>query len=116
LDGELATEFLRTKLPGGDGARQQRQNLFLDAFQDQMLSTKTISKAPELFEQFKEAITTDFSPKLVADLACLMERITPENTNYHALPGEFVSFDEEEELMTIVDKPGLLAYIEEIFD
>ena len=116
LNGEQATEFLRTKLPGGDAARADRQTLFLDASQDQVLSTGTIVKAPELFEQFQEAITTDLSPKLITDMVCLMEKVTPASTKYYVIPNDMVSLDEETEKITIIDEAGLLDFIGGIFD
>ena len=78
LDGEMALMYARL-LPGNelsDGwERLERQNIILGAVWDKMLDPANIVLVPDLIEQFNDNIVTDLSPLLIADLACMLDKV-----------------------------------------
>lgn len=71
LNGDLSIQFVNSLQPGGDRARIARQNLFAKALQTKALSTNILTKLPDLYKQFDQAIVTDLSPKQIEALACM---------------------------------------------
>ena len=82
FDGAQAVEYIRAIKPGGDSARTIRQNVFLEALQAKMLSTKIVPKVPVLLTQFKKVIVTDLSPEQIVGLTCLGPDVTAGNVTY----------------------------------
>jgi len=76
LNGTLAAEFVRTYEPGGESARYQRQKLFIQALQKQILSnTDLVSRLPTLLNQFRAAIVTDLTDDQLSSLICLVSSL-----------------------------------------
>jgi len=73
LNGTLAAEFVRTYKPGGESARYQRQKLFIQALQKQILNNKDLtSRLPTLLNQFRAAMVTDLTDDQLSSLVCLV--------------------------------------------
>lgn len=85
LDGKLSAEYLRAYEPGGDPARLKRQNLYVKALQDKVLSAGTIAKVPELYKQFDKAVVTDLSPKQLESLACMVEEVGKDGIAFYEI-------------------------------
>ena len=113
LDGEQAVIFVRA-YEGGDDARRQRQDLFLEGLQRKLFSTAVLNRVPELLKQFEDAIVTDLSPQLLNDLACLANRVPSEEVNFHEIPADMLVTTPEGELM--VDEAALRTFIVDLFD
>ena len=74
MDGAKAAEYVRAWAEDddeGDLLRFPRQNVLINALQDQMLSANIITMVPDLYKQFDKAIVTNLSPKQIAELACM---------------------------------------------
>lgn len=78
LDGTNALLYARL-LPGNELSagwnRMDRQNLILKALIAKLLEPANIVKIPDLINQFKQDITTDLSPELITNLACLAGQV-----------------------------------------
>ena len=72
LTGAQVVAYARA-IPDNDFGRIQRNNLILDALRQQMITSDIISRLPDLFTQFKEAIITDMSFEQINHLACLLK-------------------------------------------
>ena len=96
LDGRLAAEFVRTTKVGGEAARLQRQQLFMDAFRKKLFSASVVKEIPDLVSQFQGAVVTDLSVKQLLNLSCAYQQIPDSSQTYINLLGdEYVSVDEE---------------------
>ncbi len=104
LDGRLSAEFLRSTRPGGEPARLKRQNLYLAALRTKVLHPNILSKAPQLFQQFNEALITDLSPNQFATLSCAMERISQDRITFYEIDGELVIKQKDGALLPVWDK------------
>lgn len=113
LNGALSAEYLRTYDPGGDLARMKRQNLYLQALQARVISAGAVAKAPELLQQFDQAIVTDLSPKQLADLACLIEKVPPEQVTFHEISGNLLRAGEDGAVLP--DTAGIKTFLQGIF-
>lgn len=75
LDGAKAAEYVRTVSEGGESARNQRQNRFIEAAFDQYLTPEGLVKVPALFDNFANAIVTDLSTQDIEQLGCLAGKV-----------------------------------------
>jgi LCP family protein required for cell wall assembly len=114
LNGALAAEFLRTDKPGGLKAREERQNLFLDALKEKVVSFQIIDDVPALIREFEKAITTDLSPELMAQMTCLVDKIGENDIQYHSFPEQATSFESGQ--LVVSDDEALQEFLKEIFD
>ena len=88
MDGGMATEYVRAykeNSEGGDLLRFPRQNVFIQAVQEKMISADIITKVPELYKQFDKNIVTDLSPKQIADLACMAKEVPQADIEFHEI-------------------------------
>jgi len=92
MDGERTAWYVRHL--GNDMTewdRMQRQNLVLDALYEKLEDPAILTKVPELFKQFTEAIVTDLSPEQVADLACVLKEVPDNQIVKETVHAEMVS-------------------------
>ncbi len=71
MDGETALKFVRSRHSaedGGDFNRARRQQLFLEAVRDRVLSLGFIPKIPSLLNDLEENVRTDMSVELIQRL------------------------------------------------
>lgn len=104
LNGQLSAEFLRAIQPGGDPARLKRQNLYVTALRSKTLSAGTITKVPDLLQQFNEAIVTDLSPSQVTAVACAMEKVPQESIKFYEIGGDMVTAQKDGSLLPVWGK------------
>jgi len=90
MDGKVASEYVRTFVQG-DATRLQRQNLFIKALQDKILSANILPKVPDLYKQFDNAIVTDLSPKQIVDLACMAKEVPQSQVAFHEIGADLVT-------------------------
>ena len=78
LDGQHALLYTRL-LPGNELSdgwnRMDRQNLILKVLIAKLLDPANIVKIPGLIQEFNADITTDLSPELIMNLACLADKV-----------------------------------------
>lgn len=75
LNGYYATEYVRAIQPGGDSARNLRQDVFLKALKSKVISASILPQIPALLTQFKDAVVTDLSPEELVSFACLASKL-----------------------------------------
>lgn len=85
LDGTLATEYVRAIKPGGDSSRIIRQNNFLNALLEKIVSASVIPHMPKLIDQFQDALSTDLSPEQIASLTCLSGKVSSASITFDAV-------------------------------
>jgi len=95
LDGYLSAQYVRSYNPDGDMARMNRQNVYLKGLREQLLSFQIVTKIPDLYQRFQEAIVTDMSPEQFATLGCMIdkEQVTEENTLTYQVGPDFLMYD-----------------------
>ena len=102
MDGATASEYVRTFVEG-DATRLQRQNLFIKALQNKILSAEILTKVPDLYKQFNQAIVTDLTPKQIGELACMADAVPQDQIEFHEIGGDLVSEQEAGILIPNVD-------------
>jgi len=88
MDGATAAEYVRAFAEDeeeGDLLRFPRQNVFIKALQDRVLSADVITKVPDLYKEFDKAIVTDLSPKQIADIACMAKEVPQADIEFHEI-------------------------------
>jgi len=85
LNGEMATEYVRSLNPGGESARTARQNQIINAVLSKMVSVDALAQAPTLITQFKDAMITDLSKEQLTSLSCLAVTMPKENITFGAI-------------------------------
>jgi len=100
LDGDQLKEYVRflPKPPPPDWERIARQNLVLDSLRQELLDPSIITKIPELFELFRDAIITDLTPAEIASLTCLLQEV----------PADQIIMDQVHEDMVTLQADGSL--------
>jgi len=94
LSGNQVQQFLRYRksndgtVDGSDTSRVARQQEFLKALLEQKVNLSLIVKAPDIFNQIKKDIKTNFSAGEVAKYATHLLKLTPDKINTYSLPGE----------------------------
>jgi LCP family protein required for cell wall assembly len=69
MDGELALWYARSRKQSSDFDRGRRQQEILRTVFTKMLQVSSITKLPELYDNFKETINTDISLSMILELA-----------------------------------------------
>ncbi len=88
LNGEDALRYVRYRGgPTADIGRTQRQAKFIKALIDEMISTSTISKLPELVPKLLENVHTNIPVKEMGTLANMARQFSAENMITQTLPG-----------------------------
>lgn len=75
MNGEEALKFTRSRASaqhGGDFARSERQQALLLGIKDKLLSTYSIGKIDELFEQFSAMVRTDLDLSTIKSLVSIL--------------------------------------------
>jgi len=112
LTPQLAVEYVRTSEPGNEIDRLNRQNIYLKAFRNKVLSLKMIPQIPDLLKQFDEVITTDLSPNLLVNLACMAEKVPEEKIYYYNVDGNLIITGEERgDILPVYDQ--IIAFLKE---
>ncbi len=68
MDGETALWYVRARLTAGDIDRGRRQQEALQAIFDKLLSLNGIARAPELYQIYKNNVTTDLDFSVLSNL------------------------------------------------
>ncbi len=88
LSGDDALRYVRYRGgPTADIGRTQRQAKFIKALLDEMISTSTITKLPELVPKLLENVHTNISVKEMGTLANMARNFSAENMITQTLPG-----------------------------
>ncbi|WP_408954889.1 LCP family protein [Natroniella sp. ANB-PHB2] len=88
LDGEDSLKYVRFRDNlFGDIGRVQRQQGFLKAAVDQLLSSQTIFKLPGLIREVNDAVTTDLRLTEMFELATIVNQFSLEQVQMELLPG-----------------------------
>jgi LCP family protein required for cell wall assembly len=90
MDGEEALAFSAATSPltRWDGLKRQTQ--VLKGLRDEARKPENLLKAPDLNQSFRQAVTTDLSPELGANLICLAEAVSTEQVVFYGVDDTFV--------------------------
>lgn len=99
LDGRLSMEYIRALALGGDAARIQRQNLYVQGLRDKVLNARIIPRVPALLAQFNEVLVTDLSAQQLISLACMAEAVPSEQIVQYRIDEEMYTFRADEALI-----------------
>jgi LCP family protein required for cell wall assembly len=88
LDGENALKYVRYRGgPTADIGRTARQANFIKALMKEMISTRTITKLPDLLPTLLEYVHTNLPMKEMVNLATMAKDFSLENVITQTLPG-----------------------------
>ena len=88
-DEALTFSAATSSLARWDGLERQTQ--VLKGLREEALDPVNLTKAPELIQSFRQAVTTDLSPELGLDLICLAEAVTAEQIEFYGVDETFVT-------------------------
>jgi polyisoprenyl-teichoic acid--peptidoglycan teichoic acid transferase len=91
MDGELALWYARSRLESSDFDRGRRQQEVLRAIFNQALSTDTLGRIPQLYNDFSSAITTDLGLGDILKLALYAPKLTNANIRSYYLRPPYVT-------------------------
>lgn len=88
LDGDKALQYVRFRSDGqGDVGRIERQQKFLHAVTDKLLTPQTIIKLPKIVEAVSQAIKTDMEYPTLLSLAGIAKNLNSKSVSTNMLPG-----------------------------
>jgi LCP family protein required for cell wall assembly len=99
LNGTLSKDYVRSLYQASDAVRLERQDLFVKALHDKVLTADTLTKIPQLLKDFEAAIVTDLSPSELLSLGCLAEMAPPSQISFYEVSGELVTPREDGALL-----------------
>jgi len=95
LDGQKSGEYVRFRHDElGDIGRVQRQGLFLQALESQLLQTGTIVKLPALVTALYRYVHTDMNIYTMVKLAETLKDVRSENLHTAMIPGDFATIND----------------------
>jgi len=87
LDGNKAMQYVRYRSDGDDLTRIHRQQKFLTALADKLLSPSTLLKVPRLMNEVSKYIATNMEPGDMLHLANTAVSMKMDNIHMDVLPG-----------------------------
>lgn len=87
MDGEKAIQYVRYRDGEGDIGRISRQQHFMKAVMEKMLSPSILPKLPQLMEEVRSAVETDMPLTEMVSLAQLMPTIREQGMESTMVPG-----------------------------
>ncbi len=91
MDGDLALWYARSRLESSDFDRGRRQQEVLRAIFDQALSSDTLARIPQLYNDFSSTITTDLGLGDLLKLALYAPKLTNANIRSYYLRPPYVT-------------------------
>jgi len=91
LNGEQALRFARIRKRYSDFIRMDNQNLVICALKEKITSPAVLPKIPETIAALQDSVLTDLTPQQLAQMACLLPKLKPENLRFTSLPQEMLS-------------------------
>ena len=85
LNGTEALEVARNRVDGVF-SRGDYQNIILCALRKKLISPQVVTQIPGLITAFQDSVQTDFSPQVMAQLACLGTQLPRQNIALHNFP------------------------------
>ena len=96
MTGEQVLQYARTRHDDSDLYRSRRQQQILLALRQQAVSLDLIDKAPQLIQDFGDAIGTDLSPLQAVKLGRLASEIGPDNIQQLSLDAVLTAYEDPE--------------------
>lgn len=94
LNGKKSLEYVRFRdRLDGDIGRVKRQQNFINAFADKILSPSTIMRIIPLMDKISKLVNTDLSPTEIVKYANLARQIDREEISTHMIPGTDETID-----------------------
>lgn len=94
MTGETAIQYVRYRDGEGDIGRVNRQQHFMRAVMDKMLTTDILPKMPEVVGEIRTAVETDMSLTEMVSLAQLLPQIKEHGLTSSMLPGSPAYLDD----------------------
>ncbi|OON98042.1 MAG: hypothetical protein ATN32_04925, partial [Candidatus Epulonipiscium fishelsonii] len=114
LDGEEAEEFVRFRHDkDGDLGRIERQQLFLDAFVDKLLSPAIATKIPQLISVLSSSIKTDASISEILECYPYLKEFDASDLEFYLIPGKAQYVGDISYF--IIDMDQMTDFVDEIF-
>jgi anionic cell wall polymer biosynthesis LytR-Cps2A-Psr (LCP) family protein len=86
MDGESTLWYVRSRYTTSDLDRGRRQQEVLDAIFDKMMSVDSLARAPELYNTYKDSVTTDMTFEEISNLFPIAYQIA----DTHAIDGRTI--------------------------
>jgi LCP family protein required for cell wall assembly len=91
LNGEQALRLARIRQKYNDFIRMDNQNRVICALKEKITTPAMLPKIPQIIAALRDSVLTDLTPQQLAQLACLIPNLKPENLLFTGLPQEILS-------------------------
>jgi LCP family protein required for cell wall assembly len=91
LNGEQAMRLARIRQKYNDFIRMDNQNKVICALKEKVTTPAILPKIPQMIASLRDSVLTDLTPQQLAQLACLVPQLKPENLLFTGLPPEILS-------------------------
>jgi LCP family protein required for cell wall assembly len=91
LNGEQALRLSRIRQKYSDLIRIENQNRVICALRDKITTPAVLPKIPRIITALQDSVLTDLTPQQLAQMACLVPELKPENVLFFSLPQEILS-------------------------
>jgi LCP family protein required for cell wall assembly len=91
LNGEQALRLARIRHRHSDLVRAENQNRVICALKEKIATPAIFPKVPQLIAALWDSVLTDLTPQQLAQLACLIPQLEPEDLIFTGLPQEILS-------------------------
>lgn len=87
LDGDRAVQYVRFRDDEGDMGRIKRQQKFVKAVLNELMSAETLPKLPEILKIAADSVKTDFSPAEIVSFADNIRKVYQTGLNAETIKG-----------------------------
>jgi LCP family protein required for cell wall assembly len=115
MDGQTALDYSRSRTGTSDLDRIRRQQLVIFAALDKAVSLNLLTKAPELWQTYKDAIQTDINDVQIPGYAALARDVPPERIYGLTLGNATVSSFVEGQSVLLADDVLVQQMVDALF-
>lgn len=118
MDGATALMFVRQRHGSGDVSRAQRQQRVMFALREKVMSPKVLPKVPQLSDQLRDAVQTDFNPIDLPRLIQIGANVKPGNIRGRVVDETMWHFwmTPDGKSVLVFDKRAVRAAVDDLFN
>jgi LCP family protein required for cell wall assembly len=91
LNGEQTMRLVRIRQKYNDFIRIDNQTRVICSLKEKIVTPAILPKIPQMIASLRDSVLTDLAPQQLAQLACLVPQLEPENLLFSGLPQEILS-------------------------
>jgi LCP family protein required for cell wall assembly len=91
LNGEQTLRLVRIRQKYNDFIRIENQTRVICSLKEKIASPEILAKLPQLITDLRDSVLTDLTQEQMAQLACLIPKLEPENLMFTSVPQEILT-------------------------